>query len=92
MNAHPAAPAPSRATRFVLAAGAIAAVGFALAFSAAAPDIAQVAVPHQLALRTAQIGIAAPTAQAAPAAVEVVYLPARIAVQGVADEALPPQF
>jgi hypothetical protein len=76
----------------VLAAGAIAAVGFALAFSAAAPDIAQVAVPHQLALRTAQIGIAAPTAQAAPPAVEVGYLPARIAVQGVADEAHPPQF
>jgi hypothetical protein len=92
MNAHSAAPAPSSATRFVLAAGAIAAVGFALAFSGAAPDIAQVAMPHRLALRTAQIGIAAPIAQAAPATVEAGYLPARIAVQGVADEAHPPQF
>lgn len=92
MTAHPAAPARSRSTRFLFAAGAIAAAGFALALGAVSPDIARIAVPHQLALRTAQIGIAAPAAYAAPSADAMGYLPALIEVQGVAEETYLAQF
>ena len=80
-------------TRLVLAATAIAAaVGFALTFGASSLDVAQLAVPHQLALKTAQLGFVAPAAQAAPIASTAGYLPAHIAVQGFAVEPHPPQF
>lgn len=92
MNAPSAAPARSRSSRFLFSAGAIAAVGLALAFSAVFPDVAQIAVPHQLALRTAQIGIAAPAARAAESAGTVGYLPAYLVVQGAAEEEPLPQF
>ncbi len=92
MTARPFAPARSRSTRFLLAAGAIAAAGFALAFGAIAPDVAQIAVPHQLALRAAQIGIAAPAAHAAGSAEGVRYLPGHMLVRGVAEEEPLPQF
>lgn len=79
-------------TRRLLAVGAIAAVGFALVFGAARLDVASIAVPQELLLRTAQLGLAAPAAQAAPVATEAGYLPAQIAVQGQAVEAHLPQF
>jgi hypothetical protein len=79
-------------TPLVLAAAAIAAVGFALTFGGASLDVAKLAVPHQLALRTAQLGFLAPAAQAAPIASEAGYLPAQLAAQGGAEEPHPPQF
>jgi hypothetical protein len=79
-------------TPLVLAAAAIAAVGFALTFGASSLDVAKLAVPHQLALKTAQLGFSAPAAQAAPIASAAGYLPAQIAVQGLAVEPHPSQF
>jgi hypothetical protein len=80
-------------TPLVLAAAAIAAaVGFALTFGGASLDVAQLAVPHQLALKTAQLGFVAPAAQAAPTASTAAYLPAQIVVQGLAVEPHPAQF
>lgn len=76
----------------VLAAGAIAAVGFALKFGAAPLEVAKVALPPQLALKTAQLGFAAPAAQAAPIASGAGYLPAQFATQAQREEPLPPQF
>jgi hypothetical protein len=86
---------PSRrtiSTPLVLAAAAIAAVGFLLTFGISSLDVAKLAVPHQLALKTAQLGFNAPAAQAAPIASAAGYLPAQIAVQGHVDEPHPPQF
>jgi len=85
-------PVRTLSTPLVLAAAAIAAVGFALTFDSASLDVAQLAVPHQLALKTAQLGFVAPAAQAAPIAFAAGYLPAQIAVQGLAVEPHPPQF
>ena len=80
-------------TPLVLAAAAIAAaVGFALTFGGASLDVAQLAVPHQLALKTAQLGFNAPAAQAAPIGSAAGYLPAQLAAQGDAEESHPPQF
>jgi hypothetical protein len=79
-------------TPLVLAAAAIAAVGFVLTFGAASLDVAKLAVPHQLALKTAQLGLVAPAAQAAPVGSAAGYLPAQIAVQGHVGEPHPPQF
>lgn len=79
-------------TPIVLAAAAIAAVGFVLTFGASSLDVAKLAVPHQLALKTAQLGFVAPAAQAAPTASEAGYLPAQFAVPGHAEEPHPPQF
>lgn len=76
----------------VLAAGAIAAVGFVLTFGVSSLEVAKLAVPHQLALKTAQLGFNAPAAQAAPIASEAGYLPARLAAQGHAEEPHPPSF
>ena len=92
MNVRNDAPVPSRAVWLALAVGAIAVAALALTFGGATPDVAKIAVPHELALKTAQLGIAAPAAQAAPAAVGIGYLPAHIAVQGGPDEVHPPQF
>jgi hypothetical protein len=87
---------PSRrflSTPLVLAAAAIAAaLGFALTFGGSSLEVAKLAVPHQLALRTAQLGFLAPAAQAAPIASEAGYLPAQLAAQGGAEEPHPPQF
>lgn len=85
-------PVRSLSTPLVLAAGAIAAVGFALTFGGLSLDVAKLAVPHQLALKTAQLGFVAPAAQAAPITSAAGYLPAQIAAQGHAEEPLPPQF
>jgi hypothetical protein len=85
-------PVRTRSTPFVLAVAGIAAVGFALAFGSAWLDVAEVAVPHQLALKTAQLGFVAPTAQAAPIGSETGYLPAQLAAQGDAEEPHPPSF
>jgi len=79
-------------TPVVLTAAAIAAVGFVLTFGTSSLDVAKLAVPHQLALKTAQLGLVAPAAQAAPIASEAGYLPAQLVVQGHAEEPLPPQF
>ena len=76
----------------VLGAAAIAAVGFVLTFGGASLDVAKLAVPHQLALKTAQLGLVAPAAQAAPIASTAAYLPAQIVVQGLAVEPHPSQF
>ena len=76
----------------VLAAGAIAAVGFVLTFGVSSLDVAKLAVPHQLALKTAQLGFNAPAAQAAPLASGAGYLPAHLAVHAPAAEPLPAQF
>lgn len=86
---------PSRriiSTPLVLAAAAIAAVGFVLTFGASSLDVAKLAVPHQLALKTAQLGLVAPAAQAAPVGSGAGYLPAQIAVQGHVEEPHLPQF
>lgn len=86
---------PSRrflSTPLVLAAAAIATVGFVLTFGTSSLDVAKFAVPHQLALKTAQLGFNAPAAQAAPIASEAGYLPARLAAQGHAEEPHPPSF
>ena len=85
-------PVRTLSTPLVLAAAVIAAVGFALTFGSASLDVAKLAVPHQLALKTAQLGFVAPAAQAAPIASTAGYLPAHIAVQGLAVEPHPPQF
>ena len=77
---------------FVLAAGAIAAVGIALTFGAAPLEVAKIAVPHQLVLKAAQIGFLASAAHAAPVGSETGYLPARLAAQGDAQEPHLPQF
>jgi hypothetical protein len=77
---------------FVLAAGAIAALGFVLTFGASSLDVAKLAVPHQLALKTAQLGFVAPAAQAAPIASGAGYLPAQFPAQALAEEPLLPQF
>ena len=82
----------TRSTLLVLAVAAIAVVGFALTFGGASRDVAKLAVPHQLALKTAQLGLVAPAAQAAPIAPVAGYLPAQFTVQGHADETHPPQF
>jgi hypothetical protein len=76
----------------VLAAGAIAAVAIVLTFGAAPLEVAKIVAPPQLALKTAQLGLLAPAAQAAPIASEAGYLPARFTVPAVAEEPLPPQF
>ena len=76
----------------VIGLAAIAAVGFALTFGSAWLDVAEVAVPHQLALKTAQLGFVAPAAQAAPIGSGAGYLPAQFAVQGLATEPHPSQF
>jgi hypothetical protein len=76
----------------MLAVAAIAAVGFLLAFGVSSLDVAKLAVPHQLALKTVQLGIVAPAAQAAPAGSEAGYLPAQLAAQGEAEASHPPQF
>ena len=73
-------------TPLVLAIAAIVAVGFVLTFGTASLDVAKVAVPHQLALKTAQLGFVAPAAQAAPVGSEAGYLPAQLAAQGDAEE------
>jgi len=85
-------PARSRSIPLVLAIVGIAAVGFLLTFGASSLDVAKVAVPHQLALKTAQLGFVAPTAQAAPIGSETGYLPAQLAAQGDAEEPHPPSF
>lgn len=85
-------PVRSRSIPLVLGVAGIAAVGFALTFGSAWLDVAEFAVPHQLALKTAQIGFVAPAAQAAPIGSAVGYLPAHFAVQGLATEPHPPQF
>lgn len=85
-------PVRSRSIPLVLGVAGIAAVGFALTFGSAWLDVAEVAVPHQLALKTAQLGFVAPDAQAAPIGSAAGYLPAHFAVQGVATEPHPPQF
>ena len=85
-------PVRSRSTPLVLGVAGIAAVGFALTFGSAWLDVAEVAVPHQLALKTAQLGFVAPAAQAAPIGSGAGYLPAQFAVQGLATEPHPPQF
>lgn len=94
MNARTDAPVRSRGTWLALAVGAIAVVALALTLTSGSsmPDVAKIAVPHELALKTAKLGIAAPPAQAAPAAVGIGYLPAHFAVQGGHDEVHPPQF
>lgn len=89
--AHPARSARKLSTPLLLGAGAIAAVAFALGLGASSLDIAKFGAPHNLALHAAQIGLGAP-AQAAPLAVEVGYLPARLAAQGRDDEAHPQPF
>jgi hypothetical protein len=86
---------PSRrflSTPLVLAAAAIAAVGFVLTFGTSSLDVAKFAVPHQLALKTAQLGLVAPAAQAAPIGSETGYLPAQLAAQGDAEDPHPPSF
>jgi hypothetical protein len=86
---------PSRrflSTPLVLAAAAIAAVGFVLTFGTSSLDVAKFAVPHQLALKTAQLGLVAPAARAAPIGSETGYLPAQLAAQGDAEEPHPPSF
>ena len=85
-------PVRSRSTPLVLGVVGIAAVAVALAFGNAWLDVADFAVPHQLALKTAQIGFVAPAAQAAPIGSAAGYLPAHFAVQGLATEPHPPQF
>ena len=87
-----ATPVRSRSIPLVLGVAGIAAVGFALTFGSAWLDVAEVAVPHQLALKTAQLGLVAPAAQAAPIGSGAGYLPAQFAVQGLAAEPHPPQF
>lgn len=86
---------PSRrflSTPLVLAAAAIAAVGFVLTFGTSSLEVAKFAVPHQLALKTAQLGLVAPAARAAPIGSETGYLPAQLAAQGDAEEPHPPSF
>ena len=85
-------PVRSRSIPLVLGVAGVAAVGVALTFGSAWLDVAEFAVPHQLALRTAQIGFVAPAAQAAPIASTAAYLPAQIVVQGLAVEPHPSQF
>jgi hypothetical protein len=92
MNARIDAPVRSSGIWLALAAGAIALVALALTSGGATPDVAKIAVPHELALKTARLGIAAPPAQAAPAAVGTGYLPAHVAAQGEPDAEHPPQF
>ncbi len=92
MTTRPETPTRPLSTPLALAAAAIAAVGFVLTFGGASLDVAKLAVPHQLALKTAQLGFVAPAAQAAPIASEAGYLPAQFAVQGQAEEPHPPQF
>lgn len=76
----------------VLAAGTVAALAIVLTFGAAPFEVAKVAVPPQLALQTARIGLVATAAHAAPIAPGGGYLPARLATQAQAEEPLPPQF
>ena len=76
----------------VLAAGAIAAVGIVLTFGAAPFEVAKIATAPQLALKTAQLGLLAPAAQAAPIASGAGYLPAQFAAPALTEEPLPPQF
>jgi hypothetical protein len=92
MNARTDAPVRSRGIWLAFAVGAIAVAALALTSGGATPDVAKIAVPHELALKTAKLGIAAPAAQAAPAAVGIGYLPAHLAAQGGHDEVHPPQF
>jgi hypothetical protein len=87
-----AASARTLSIPLVLAIAGIAAVGFLLTFGASSLDVAKLAVPHQLALKTAQLGFVAPAAQAAPIGSETGYLPAQLAAQGDAEEPHPPQF
>jgi uncharacterized membrane protein YjjP (DUF1212 family) len=92
MTTHSDASRRTFSTPLVLAAAAIVAVGFLLMFGTASLDVAKVAVPHQLVLKTAQLGFVAPAAQAAPIASTAAYLPAQIVVQGLAVEPHPSQF
>ena len=85
-------PVRSRSMPLVLGVVGIAAVGFLLTFGVSSLDVAKLAVPHQLALKTAQLGFNAPAAQAAPIASAAGYLPALIAVQGHHEEPHLPQF
>lgn len=78
-------------TLLIVAAGVAGAVAIALSFGEGPLDIAKFGAPHNVALQAAQIGLGA-SAQAAPTAVEVGYLPAHLAVQGRDDDELPPQF
>lgn len=91
-DSRPGTPARPRSILLVVAAAVIAAVGFVLTFGASTLDVAKLAVPHQLALTTAQLGFVAPAAQAAPIGSGAGYLPAQFAVQGLATEPHPPQF
>jgi len=86
MTTHSDASRRTFSTPLVLAAAAIVAVGFLLTFGTASLDVAKVAVPHQLVLKTAQLGFVAPAAQAAPIGSGVGYLPAHLAAQGGAEE------
>jgi hypothetical protein len=80
-------------TPFVLAAGALALVGVALTFGSSFLEVAKVAIPHQLALKTAQLGLAVPAAQAASMVTDDAgYLPARLAIQAQVEQPLPAQF
>jgi hypothetical protein len=79
-------------TSLIVGAGLLGAVAVALVFGASPLDIAKFGAPHNVALQAAQIGLGAP-AQAAPAAVQVAYLPAQLAVRADRqNEELPPQF
>lgn len=81
-------------TSLILGAAGIGVVAFALVFGAASLDIAKYGAPHNVALQAAQIGLGAPTAQAAPAATEAGYLPAQLGVQALeaVDEEQPQPF
>jgi hypothetical protein len=78
-------------TPLVLAAVALGVAAVALTLGGALLDFAKFGAPHNVALQAAQFGLGGP-AQAAPAAIEAGYLPARFAVPVHESEPLPDQF
>jgi hypothetical protein len=63
-----------------------------LTFGAAPLEVAKIATPSQLALKTAPLGFVVPAAQAAPIASGAGYFPAQFAAPTQAEEPLPSQF